>query len=149
MTAPRAGSSAASSSSRRGRGSHVSLAIGLPSGFSDQTPRIHKLLNRAYQQFMPKAMNVILMCSRDPADVGDFQTALLGSHVERWDAVPPRGRRIAHGRAEDGFWYGGRFAESVVAGWFDFDPSAPGEAELPHVAAAGGGHRTADAGAAG
>lgn len=102
------------------KGSHVSLAIGLPGGFIDESPRIRKLLERAYQQFMPRALNVIVICSMAAQDVEDFQSALLGSHVERWDAVPPPGQRIAHGRAADGFWHGGRFAESVIAGWFDF-----------------------------
>jgi hypothetical protein len=102
------------------RGTHVSLAIGLPTRFIDKSPRIAKLLGRAYQQFMPKAMNMVIICSMSEDDVGDFQAALLGSPVERWDEAPPRGRRIAHGRAEDGFWHGGRFVESVVAGWFSF-----------------------------
>jgi hypothetical protein len=101
-------------------GSHVSLAIGLPSGFIDETPRIRKLLERAYQQFVPRALNVIIVCSMTGEDVEDFQNALLGSHVERWDETPPRGRRVAHGRDSDGFWHAGRFAESVVVGWFSF-----------------------------
>ncbi|MHC4989670.1 MAG: hypothetical protein ACYTGC_01715 [Planctomycetota bacterium] len=102
-------------------GTNVSLAIGLPTGFIDQTPRMRKLMERAYLQFMPRALNMILVCSMNPDDSEDFQNALLGSHIERWDITPPRGRRIAHGRDEDGFWQGGRYAESVAAGWFAFD----------------------------
>jgi len=46
---------------------------------------------------------------------------LLGSHIERWDAFPPRGRRVAHGRAADGFWADRRFHESQLACWFRLD----------------------------
>jgi hypothetical protein len=99
-------------------GAHVSLVIGLPSGFIDETQRMRKRLKRAYQQFMPKAWNVILICSSHLNEEDDFISALLGSHVERWDAFPPHGRRIAHGRAADGFWHGGRYADSRIAGWF-------------------------------
>ncbi|MHC5025537.1 MAG: hypothetical protein ACYTGR_02090 [Planctomycetota bacterium] len=107
-------------------GTHISLAIDLPSGHVDETPRVAKLLSRAYQQFMPKAMNVIVICSMNPDTLEDFQAALLGAHIERWDTVPPRGRRVAHGRAADGFWSGGRYAESVVATWFGFEPGDDG-----------------------
>lgn len=103
-------------------GSHVTLAIGLPSGFIDEAPRIRKLMRKAYQQFMPAATNVILICTAHSDDVDDFETALLGSHIERWDKFPPRGQRIAHGRAGDGFWSGGRFADSRVAGWLWISP---------------------------
>jgi hypothetical protein len=101
-------------------GPHVSLAIGLPSGFIDEAPRMRKLLRRAYRQFMPRAANVILICSSHADEHEEFENALLGSHVERWDAFPPRGRRIAHGRAADGFWQGQTCADSAVAGWFPF-----------------------------
>ena len=103
-------------------GPFVSLVIGLPSGFIDETPRIRRLLRRAYRQFMPKAANLTLLCSSHSEDVDDFASALLGSHVERWDAFPPRGRRIAHGRANDGLWHGGRYVDSRVAGWFLLTP---------------------------
>jgi hypothetical protein len=106
-------------------GKHVSLVIGLPSGFIDEAPRMRKLLRRAYRQFMPRETNVILICSSHADDDEDFQNALLGSHVERWDAFPPRGRRIAHGRAADGFWQGQTYADSAVAGWFRFAPDQP------------------------
>jgi hypothetical protein len=99
-------------------GPTVSLAIGLPSGFIDEAPRIRRLLRRAYRQFMPRTTNVILICSSRSDEYEDFETALLGAHVERWDAYPPRGRRIAHGHAEDGIWHANRYVESKVAGWF-------------------------------
>ena len=71
---------------------------------------------------MPGATNVILICTSQVEDVDDFGNALLGSHIERWDATPPRGRRVAHGRDADGFWYGRRVPESRAAGWFYFWP---------------------------
>jgi hypothetical protein len=106
------------------QGSRVTLVIGLPSGFIDETPRIRRLMRKAYQQFMPGAANVILICSSHVEDADDFGTALLGSHIERWDAHPPRGRRIAHGRDSDGFWFRKRSPESAAAGWFHFRPGA-------------------------
>ena len=107
-----------------GEGTHVNLVIGLPTGFIDETPRMLKLMRKAYAQFMPKALNVIVICSAFDEDRDDFESALLGEHVERWDRYPPRGRRIAHGRAADGFWDGDRRADSGVAGWFRFDPAS-------------------------
>lgn len=104
-------------------GTHVNLAIGLPTGFIDQTRRIEKLLRKAYEQFMPRSLNVVLICTSHEEDVVDFETALLGEHEERWDTFPPRGRRIAHGRAADGFWGGARRGNSAVAGWFHFVPT--------------------------
>ena len=103
-------------------GPHVTLVIGLPTGFVDESPRVRRLLQRAYRQFMPRETNLILICASHPAECRDFERALLGSHVERWDAFPPRGRRIAHGRAGDGFWHANRHAESRVAGWFLLAP---------------------------
>jgi hypothetical protein len=106
-------------------GDHVTLAIGLPSGFTDGAPRVHKLLRKAYQQFMPKAANVILIGSSHPHDVEDIETALLGSHIERWDAEPARGR-VAWGRAADGFWNANHFTASSGAGWFLVDEGENG-----------------------
>jgi hypothetical protein len=76
------------------------------------------LLRRAHRQFMPKAMNVIIVCSTHIGDQADLESALLGSHIERWDAYPPQGRRVAHGRAEDGFWSGRRHEMSSIVAWF-------------------------------
>lgn len=106
------------------QGRHVSVVLGLPTGFIDEAPRIRRLLRKAYQQFMPGATNVILIGSSHVEDAEDFSNALLGSHIERWDTHPPRGQRVAHGRDADGFWYGQRFPESRVAGWFHFRPEA-------------------------
>lgn len=104
------------------QGSRVILAIGLPSGFIDEAPRMRRLLRKAYRQFMPGEANVILICSSHAEDVDDFGNALLGSHIERWDAPPARGRRVAYGRDADGFWHENRFPESSAAGWFHFWP---------------------------
>lgn len=105
-------------------GTHVSLAIGFPSGFIDQAPRMRKAMRKAYQQFMPGATNIIIIYSLHQEDKVDFETALLGSHIERWDTHPPRGRRVAHGRADDGFWHLNQFAESALAGWFCLNPQS-------------------------
>lgn len=102
-------------------GTHVSLTIGLSSGFTDYSPRFLRLLRRGYKQFMPRAVNVVVIASGSVEDVDDFDMALLGSHVERWDRHPPRGRRIAHGRAADGFWAANRNLDSQAAVWVDFD----------------------------
>jgi hypothetical protein len=104
---------------------HVTVTIGLPRGFIDQTHRFRRLMHRAHQQFMPKALNVLLICSSHEDDMMDYESALLGSHIERWDAFPPRGRRVAHGRAVDGFWADQRFADSKHACWFLIDGNSP------------------------
>lgn len=106
-------------------GTHVTLAIGMPSGFVDAAPRIRKLLVRAYQQFMPRAENVILMGTTSRNDADEFDAALLGSHIERWDTHPPSGRRVAHGRATDGFWSDKHYEQSRAASWFRFTPKLP------------------------
>jgi hypothetical protein len=98
-------------------GTHVSLAIGLPRGFIDEVPRMRRLLDRAHRQFMPRAVNVILLATAGVDDAIDLETALLGSHEERWDAHPPKGRRVAYGRAEDGFWSGRRRMTSNACAW--------------------------------
>ncbi|MBX3373525.1 MAG: hypothetical protein KF817_06810 [Phycisphaeraceae bacterium] len=104
---------------------HVSVMIGLPEGFADETIRMRRLLARAWRQFMPRARNVIILATSHERDAADMDAALLGSHEERWDRFPPRGSRIAHGRAEDGFWNGDQREDSRWAGWFRFDPAAP------------------------
>ena len=103
-------------------GTHVRLEIDPSTGSIDDVPRIQKLMRKAYRQFMPKATNVILIGTTRSDAGDDVERALLGSHIERWDALPPRGRRIAHGRASDGLWHDGQLPESMAAGWFCFAP---------------------------
>ena len=100
----------------------VSLVIGLPSGFVDESPRIDRLLHRARKQFMPKEANLILVCTPHLEGAVDVETALLGSHVERWDENPAKGKRVAHGRSADGFWQSNQMTESQLAGWFWLAP---------------------------
>jgi hypothetical protein len=64
------------------------------------------------------------------------ETALLGSVIERWDRFPPRGHRVAHGRADDGFWSRGRCEMSSVVAWLPVDGSSPArvwERAAPHA----------------
>lgn len=100
----------------RAAGDHVRLVIGLPAGFGDDLRRAQRLLRKAAGQFMPGRTNVIVMAGR-PDDRRLVETALLGSEVERWDRLPPRGERIAHGRAADGFWHAGRVEQSKITAW--------------------------------
>ena len=101
----------------------VSLVIGLPSGFVDDSPRIIRLLQRAHKQFMPKQANIILVCTPNSEGADEIETALLGSHVERWDEHPAKGKRVAHGRSDDGFWQSSnQMSESQLAGWFWLAP---------------------------
>jgi len=104
----------------RAEGRVVSLVLGLPTGFGEDVPRVQKLLRKAYQQFMPRMINVILIGARAD-DEREIETALLGTPAERWDILPPRGETVAHGRADDGFWSGRHFDESRLAGWFTAD----------------------------
>ena len=100
----------------------VSLVIGLSEGFQDDTPRVAKLLNRAHKQFMPKEVNVILICTPNIHGIGEVETALFGTHIERWDAHPKKGKRVAHGRSDDGFWKTNQMRESQFVGWFCLKP---------------------------
>ncbi|MDG1137680.1 MAG: hypothetical protein P8N28_05395 [Phycisphaerales bacterium] len=100
----------------------VLLVIGLPSGFVDESPKIVRLLKRAQKQFMPKEANLILVCTPTVQGLNDMGSALLGSHVERWDEKPAKGARVAHGRSDDGFWETNHMAESQMAGWFWLAP---------------------------
>ncbi len=100
----------------------VSLVIGLPSGFVDNSQRVHRLLQRAQKQFMPKETNVILVCTPHFEGLGDVESALFGSHIERWDEHPAKGTRVAHGRSQDGFWQANQMKESQLAGWFWLAP---------------------------
>mgnify|MGYP001605438885 CR=1 FL=1 len=95
--------------------------------------RCRRLLRRAHGQFLPEHPNLILfgtLAARPPAEsLYALETALLGTQVERWDRYPRQGARIAHGRADDGFWHGRRHEQSAFAGWFSAtatDAEGPG-----------------------
>lgn len=79
-----------------------------------------RLLRKAYVQFMPKAHNVIVVAGA-ARDSRAFADALAGAPIERWDRFPHRGERMAHGRAQDGFWSGQSHPGSVLAAWLSLD----------------------------
>ncbi|NBX32645.1 MAG: hypothetical protein EBR07_07910 [Planctomycetes bacterium] len=95
----------------------VTVRTGVDAGWEAAIPRVQRLLRKAYSQFMPGAVNVICIASDSPA--------ALGTIIERWDRFPPRGHRVAHGRAEDGFWARGQYEMSSLVAWFPVDGSAP------------------------
>lgn len=88
----------------------------------ERVDRLRRLLNKAALQFLPGATNVVVFGIPSPKITPDLEVALeaslFGTIVERWDRFPPRGARVAHGRAGDGFWEGGRVPDSRLAGWF-------------------------------
>lgn len=79
-----------------------------------------RLLRKAYVQFMPKAHNVIVVAGA-ARDSRAFADALAGAPIERWDRFPHRGERMAHGRAQDGFWSGQSHPGSALAAWLPLD----------------------------
>ena len=103
----------------------VTVRTGIDAGWEAAIPRVQRLLRKAYSQFMPGAVNVICIASDSPAAYDAVETALLGTIIERWDRFPPRGHRVAHGRAEDGFWARGQYEMSSLVAWFPVDGSAP------------------------
>ena len=106
-------------------GPTISLAIGLPDGFQERGQKIRRLMERASKQFMPKSDNMILIATPYADDLADFDSALLGSSVERWDPSQPPGQRMQWDRAEDGFWRGTSREFSRLMGWFRFRPGIP------------------------
>jgi hypothetical protein len=107
-------------------GTHCVLRGGPDAERDGAVPRVQRLLRKACTQFMPGATNVICIASDSDAGAEAVDTALLGSFIERWDAFPPRGQRVAHGRADDGFWAGGHFPESTVVCWMPVRRGSPG-----------------------
>lgn len=89
-----------------------------------QAARAQRLLRKAVTQFMPRSFNVIVLVGRDAEQVRAIDQALLGTVVEAWDRFPPRGERVAHGRADDGFWSHGRSNASRAVAWM-LMPGAP------------------------
>jgi hypothetical protein len=72
----------------------------------DENKRLYKKLSEAYKQFMPGALNVILVTSSLADDIKDFESALLGDTKEA--------------RTNNGFWSANKHPESTIVGWFDF-----------------------------
>ena len=87
--------------------------------------RVGRVLERAYDQFMPGGENVILVLTEDSMHDRLVDFALLGTHVERWDKIPRGNRTVAHGRADDGFWSGQRYERSRVVSWMQLETEAP------------------------
>jgi hypothetical protein len=83
---------------------HVLLMTSYPSGFINDGPRFRGLLKNAYQQFMPDAVNVVVVTSAWASDVEDFETTLFHG-----------------GRGNAAFWSGDAHAESQAAVWFNFE----------------------------
>jgi len=79
--------------------------------------RADRLLRKALAQFMPKSLNVIVIVGDDPEQANAIDLTLRGSIVEDWSRFPPRGERVAHGRADDGFWSRGRASASTAVAW--------------------------------
>ena len=104
---------------------HVELITGIIDRTAPLVERAHRLVRRAYRQFVPGAANVILLIGGDHLGGDAMDLALLGSHEERWDQFPRQNQRVALGRADDGFWNGKHFERSRIALWLE-DPFAYG-----------------------
>ena len=103
-------------------GGHIGIVRQLAVRFGDERLRIKKLLKRAYDQFAPNLINVIMVTGCWDHDVEDFERALRGTTFEERDGIGPGSRVIRSGRDSNGFWSDGRFSASLAAGWFSFSP---------------------------
>jgi hypothetical protein len=106
-------------------GTHVQLSTGSIDLREAAVPRAQRLLRRAFGQFMPGAPNVICIAGDGSDSAAALEIALLGSVVERWDVFPPKGQRMAHGRAEDGFWAQGLYEGSELVVWLPVQGDEP------------------------
>lgn len=96
--------------------SSVALTCGISDDHRATVDRMHRLMRKARAQFLPGGENVIVLFS-PKSTRWIFQLALLGTPVERWDAYPRRGERVALGHADDGLWHPGAADESRIAVW--------------------------------
>jgi len=104
----------------------VELVADLSAAFDNHVPRFQATLRKAFAQFMPRGENIIVVCGSSGA-VEAFATALLGSHIERWDKRPRVGELMAYGRGGDGFWAGSMRNQSRMAVYW---PMAKGSGPL-------------------
>ncbi len=98
-------------------GDRVILSVGLDVALEEELQRVQRLLRKAHAQFLPGVPNIILLVGGGREDERLLDTAIFGSHIERWDLFPPRGHRVAHGRADDGFWSGERYSDAHIIAW--------------------------------
>ena len=98
----------------------------VPDAWQSPEERIRRMqsnFRKAFAQFMPGSENLVVVCGAAD-DQETFATALLGSHVERWDRRPRVGAAVAYGRAGDGFWAGDLRSESRLAVFWPLAPHA-------------------------
>ncbi|MFZ9881457.1 MAG: hypothetical protein ACO3QC_08665, partial [Phycisphaerales bacterium] len=93
---------------------HVELIADPSQSFDEDVPRFQATLRKAFAQFTPRHENLIVVCG-SAGGFEAFATALLGSHIERWDKRPRRGELVAYGRGGDGFWAGSLRNQSRLA----------------------------------
>ncbi len=98
-------------------GTRVEVVADLSAGFDEHVPRFQATLRKAFGQFMPRGENVIVVCG-SAGGVEAFATALLGSHIQRWDKRPRVGELVAYGRGGDGFWAGSMRNQSRLAAYW-------------------------------
>lgn len=106
-------------------GSSIQLTTGEQHRAEAGFTNAHRLLRRAYRQFVPGAENVTLIIGGGPHAGHTVELALLGTYIERWDRMPRQHQVVAHGRAGDGLWSGKRYDRSHMAAWLE-DPFSPG-----------------------
>ncbi len=94
----------------------VALARGIADDHTVAVGRVARLLRKARAQFLSGGENVVVLFGPKSSQ-WLFEEALLGTPVERWDALPRRGERVAMGRADDGFWRAGSRDHSRIAVW--------------------------------
>ncbi len=94
----------------------LSLTHGVAHHHEDHIGRITRLLRKARAQFLPGGENIIVLFG-PASSQWMFEEALRGAPIERWDAFPRRGERVAMGRSGNGFWHLGSRDSSRIAVW--------------------------------